>query len=133
MYLNGLLNDLAKKETCLQLTRTLNIGKRINANRIYIQDIFKNNPLYRSIDKSINQSIDHFRNWETTLTIVFAFRYLMKGLYVLIWALQNVVCILYIFKIDGDIKHLNNFLFSNKILDNSVNSEGPKMLDHILE
>ena len=62
MYLNGLLNDLAKKETCLQLTRTLNIGKRINANRIYIQDIFKNNPLYRSINQSIDQSIDHFGN-----------------------------------------------------------------------
>ena len=37
-----------------------------------------------------------------------------------------MVCLLYIFKIDGDIEHLNNFLLlnkrkSDKFLDNSVN------------
>ena len=51
---------------------------------------------------------------------------------------QNVVHFLCIFKIDGDIKHLNSFVHLKKtgIWTNShisVNFKVKKMVDHILE
>jgi len=52
-------------------------------------------------------------------------------LYVL-WALQNLVYLPCIFKIDGNIKHLNGLLIP-KIPKISVNFEGEKIKDHILE
>ena len=97
-----ILDELIRKEGVSDLY-ICGIATDVCVGRFHVKQ--KSVPVNMEIKRRLKKIVLHFQDYKE----------LFKKWLIVLWASENVVCLLYIFKIEDDIKHLKVFVVIQKV------------------